>query len=52
MIRVIPVSAVYAAAAFVILDVINNNAEPLNFPGCVSRWVIAILLSWILVITL
>jgi TolB-like protein/Flp pilus assembly protein TadD len=54
------VIAVYAAAAFVIIEVTNNISEPLNFPDWVSRWVIillgiglviAIILSWIFDIT-
>jgi TolB-like protein/predicted Zn-dependent protease len=58
--KVIRVIAVYAAAAFVIIEVTNNIAEPLNFPDWVSRWVIillaiglliAVLLSWIFDIT-
>jgi hypothetical protein len=51
---------VYAAAAFVIIEVANNISDPLNMPGWISRWIIillgiglliAIFLSWIFDIT-
>jgi len=58
--KVVRVITVYAAAAFVIIEVVNNISEPLNLPEWISRWVIimlgiglfvAIILSWIFDIT-
>jgi nucleoside recognition membrane protein YjiH len=54
--RVIHVITVYASASFVIIELINNLAEPLNLPTRLSTYVIvvlaigfplAIILSWI-----
>jgi TolB-like protein len=54
--RVIHVITVYASAAFVIIELINNLSEPLNLPGALSTIVIiilaagfplAIILSWL-----
>ena len=54
--RVIHVITVYATAAFVIIELVNNLAEPLNLPATLSTIVIivlavgfplAIILSWL-----
>ena len=58
--RVIHVITVYASAAFVIIELINNLAEPLNFPPNLATIVIivlavgfplAIILSWLYDVT-
>ena len=43
--RVIHVIIVYASAAFVIIELINNVTEPLNLPDWTPRFVIIVLLA-------
>ena len=54
--RVIHVITVYASASFVLIELVNNLTEPLNFPGSLATIVVivlavgfplAVILAWI-----